>query len=380
MRKIKAIVLAISIFVLLVSCKHEIHPYSSLDFTKEEGPIRNVILVIGDGMGQNHVNAGNAYIKDGLSFYGWNKVLSNTDSVKASGKRDTTDSAAGATALATGVLTINSYVGVDPAMNELHTIMDYAKHIGKSTGIVTTDGLTGATPAGFSGHATSRDDYSQIFDTQLTSNVDLLCASRIPSSAGKNKTARLQDAGYLYVDDLEKFGEAAQGTSKICAIFDMATKDAPIALEDAVSIALDYLDSDPDGFVLMVEQAYIDKYSHENNVDGMLASMVSISETVKAIATWMEDRDDTVLLVTADHETGGLAISESENLGKSVTEQDGDTLYYAWSRTNHSNTPVYLFAHGQILEQFFKDNYPEGTVIKNTETFRIMLKCIGNRL
>lgn len=380
MRKVKAILVTVFFSVLLVSCAHDVHPERPLDFTREDGPIRNVIIVIGDGMGQNHVNAGNAYIREGLSFYDWNRVLVNTDSVTSDGKMTTTDSAAGATALATGVLTLNYYAGLDPDRNELLTIMDYAHHIGKSTGIVTTDGLTGATPAGFSAHSVSRDDYAQIFNTQLKSNIDLLCASRIPGSASLNPITQLLKSGYLYINELENFRKVTGFSSKICAIVDMAAADAPVALKDSVGIALDYLDKDPDGFVLMVEQAYIDKYSHENNIDGMLSCMVSIDETVDAIASWMEGRDDTVLLVTADHETGDLSISESEILSGSVSEEDGDLLYYSWSTGGHTNTPVWLFAYGQPLEKYFEEYFREDSTIKNTEIFNIMLKCIGNRL
>ena len=118
--------------------------------------IKNVIIIIGDGMGLNHVKAGELYEGKDYAFTSWHQTTVNTDSFDGEGRYTLTDSAAGGTAIATGVVTWNGFVGVDPYGDDLPTVMDRAKELGKATAVISTDAVYGATPASFSGHSWSR--------------------------------------------------------------------------------------------------------------------------------------------------------------------------------------------------------------------------------
>ena len=145
---------------------------------KAEG-IRNIVLIIGDGMGPEQVEAGQLCKGEPFAFTTWQHVNVNTNSLDDDGNATvTTDSAASATALASGVLTKNGYVGKDPEGKDVKTILDYAAEAGRSTGILTTDKLTGATPGSFSGHCIDRDETDAVLTTQLYSQIDLLAAAQ----------------------------------------------------------------------------------------------------------------------------------------------------------------------------------------------------------
>ncbi len=337
--------------------------------------IKNIVLIIGDGMGIEHISAGQFYAGAPFAFASWQYTSVNTDSVKVNTNRLTiTDSAASGTALATGHLTVNSYLGKDATGADVPTILDYAASLNKSTGVVTTDTLYGATPAAFSAHSIDRNAVETILTTQIASNVNLLCGA--VDTQCTTRQEEILDAGYVFCDDFAQV-DSTLSSDKAYWQFDLAGNGASIALPDASVKALDFLDKDTDGFVLMIEQAYIDKYSHDNNFDEMVKSMSSLNDTVDAVMEWLGDRTDTVVLVTADHETGALAISTSPVLANECTSF-GTPIYYKWSRADHSNAKVGLFVHG-VKADFTKfDFYASQHQIKNSDVYYLMYDILSN--
>ncbi len=338
--------------------------------------IKNIVLIVGDGMGLEHMTAGELYIADLMAFTDWQSVSVNTDSVKATGLGPVlTDSAAAATAMATGSLTVNGYVGKDHYGSDLQTILDAARAYGKSTGIVTTDALFGATPGAFSGHVLDRSSSEELILSQLSSEVDLLCGDAQDLCAAKIEEIAL--AGYTYCDSFS----AVDGTmyaEKAYWQLDLGGIEASVALRDVSVKALDYLDQDTDGFVLLIEQAHIDKYSHSNDFGGMVESIKSLNDTVNAVLQWLGDRNDTAILVTADHETGGLKVgSEEGSLPRVFLSENGD-IYYNWATGGHTNANVMLFVYGIRVNFSMMPYYYSRHLIKNTDIYELMYGILSH--
>lgn len=347
---------------------------------KAEG-IRNIVLIIGDGMGPEQVEAGQLCKGEPFAFTTWQHVNVNTNSLDEDGNATvTTDSAASATALASGVLTKNGYVGKDPEGKDVKTILDYAAEAGRSTGILTTDKLTGATPGGFSGHCIDRDETDAVLTTQLYSQIDLLAAAQ--SATVYNYRTTLEQQGYKLCDNTGKVKNNLDADKMLWQLM-LSDHNAAHKLEEMAPIALDYLDTNPQGFVLMIEQANIDTNCHNNEFGRAEKCVRILDRTVDAVTAWAAGRDDTVILVTADHETGGLSVSDQPEYRNTHTTDSGATVYYQYTQTTHSPTPVDLYVWGRdidftpyLIEQP-GEAYPDG-IIKNISVFQIMLDILQN--
>jgi alkaline phosphatase len=329
-------------------------------------------------MGLEHIAAGEMYTGADFKFTDWQRTSVNTDSVGTNGKGPVlTDSAAAGTALATGKLTVNSYIGKDHTGMDVLTIMDKAsKTYKKSTGVVTTDSLLGATPSAFSAHSTNRNDSATIFSTQVASGVDLLCGST--DSYCTSRKATIESNGYTYCDNFSKV-KNTMSADKTYWQFDLAGATATVALCNVAVQAMNYLDQDTDGFVLMIEQAHIDKYSHSNDFDGMVKSVKSLNDTVEAVLAWIGERNDTAILITADHETGGLNVSSEARFNSRYSNSLAaglDKIYYNWSSGNHTNSKVGLFVYGIEVDFSQFDYYSSHHLIKNTDVHNLMVDVL----
>lgn len=343
----------------------------------EPSAIKNVIIIIGDGMGLEHVEAGEIYEDKNYIFNSWHKTTVNTDSINDKSYQ-TTDSAAGGTAIATGVLTKNGYVGKSATGENLETVLDVAKTLGKSTAVITTDKLYGATPASFTAHSLSRDNKVEIVESQInTSNVDILCGQY--SGTINGYASLIAEYGYEYCTDFSKIDQNLDKTKHYWQ-FSLAGVDAEVELSLVVDKALKVLEKDEDGFVMMIEQAYIDKYSHSKDILGAVASVKSLNNTVETVMDFVGDRADTAVLITADHETGGLLVSKENFEGASTfTTLFGETAYYSYSSGSHTSTPVGLYIYG--AKPLFKNlpTYKSESLIKNIETNTIIKNLILNK-
>ena len=370
-----ALILTMSLLVFSAACDGK---------EVEDTPqIKNIVLIIGDGMGAEHVAAGQLAYDKQFAFAGWNRVNVNTDSLRE--KTDypchTTDSAASGTALATGVLTYNGYVGKDIAGNDLETILDVAKSKGKATGVLTTDTLDGATPACFSAHSYSRNNRDEILNSQLSSGVDFLGASSTTKQLG---VADIEAAGYTFykTGDEGTLDEAISSAEKAYCLLNLegfSLKDDAYKLKDAAISALNFLSRDEDGFVIMIEQAHIDKFSHSNLFSNMVDMVNSLNDTVDAITEWIGNRNDTAILIVSDHETGGLSVSASADsfLLKYNTKQNRQ-ISYIFEETSHTEADVILYTYGFNMDASTLPYYRSANIMKNSEVCTVMKRILNN--
>ena len=324
---------------------------------------KNIILFIGDGLGFESVRAASVYKtgqEDSLSFHSFPAKAAIPHN---NARNNTTDSAAAATAIATGVKVDNTVISLSlPGDGQkLETLLERYQAAGKRTGLVTTSYIEDATPAAFAAHQPSRGLYREIaLDILQTRPQILMGAYRAitPEAA--------REFGYLTVENEKQLSglEVDQdtpiaglfGVGKLPYEFDGEDTGAPDLSEMTVK-ALDILDAHPDGFFLMVENENIDESGHHNHIQRHVAATIELDEAVEAAVRWAADRTDTLILVTSDHETGGLAIVKHQGKGQfpEVT----------WSTGGHTQTPVPLYAFGPRSEFF------EGT-LSNIDIFKVL--------
>ena len=377
----------------------------------KDGKIKNIILFIGDGMGPNHVSAGEIYKGEQFvfsnnddpswTFHGY----SNTDSLTSLGFTldETksllrpeenpslyddmpspygnslssgsitcyTDSAAGGTALSTGIKVTNSRIAKDIFGNDLTSILDIAHAFNKKTGVVTTDNLAGATPASFLANAYERHLYDDIIKSTATSNADLIIAQTLSNWEDNKstyedlyKTNGFDNIAY----SLEELN--IDSNRELCLLpAILPFGDRTPTLSELTMYALDSLDNE-NGFFLMVEGSNIDKQSHSNQTVAMLNELLGFEEAVKQAYMWAKGRDDTLIIVTADHETGALYY-DRDNTSKETITQD-----ISWLSYNHSRTRVSVDVYGDISEfiSLYSSSFSllEGLpYIDNTDVFKL---------
>lgn len=298
----------------------------------EEKKIKNVIFLIGDGMGVMSVEKTRSETGAALTLDSFPvKSLSKTASANSS----VTDSAAGATALACAVRTNNGCVGVYPddvnaQKSYPMNLCEFAKSKGMAAGIVTTDSTRGATPGGFSAHTSSRNNTAQITNYQLESDLDLVWGVKT-STCSRSKA---ESAGFEYVIDYESMSALREGSRS----FGQFTGDLWKAdcgkmpnLTQMTEKAIDLLDDCENGFFLMVEGAHIDKNSHSNNGEGMKEALLSFDSAVNAALSFAKKDGQTLVVVTADHETGGITLKNGE---------------YVYTTGGHTSADVPLYVYG----------------------------------
>lgn len=335
----------------------------SNELTELTGEYENVILLIGDGMGPNHMKAGEAVY--GRDFEMRTRALMTGEAMTFSRALvGPTDSAASATALSTGVKVDNGEVARHKGEN-IKSNMELAIEKGMSTGVIAAEGVKGATPAGFSAHANDRNDLDDILETQLVSKIDLFMGGA--KEYYDEYKAKIEGAGYKYFTDMKDFDNSAD---KLWGAFETIETDSAKAVSDTPTLAeisveaIKYLDekSGDNGFFLMIEESYIDKMSHNNDMDGMLSHMLAYNETVNAVVDLAEEMGDTLVIATADHETGGLQYN-----GEAASELN-DKMF---TKEHHTKANVPYFIYSKL------DGVPE--TLNNTQIAYICRYYINNR-
>ncbi len=291
--------------------------------TPSQGAPRIAVLMIGDGMGPAHLDAASGYrhgATDSLSLYD----LPSRGTLRTGGPSGITDSAAAATVMATGVYTYNRSVGVDRQGQPVQTLVELARELGLGTGIVTTSALQHATPASFTAHVDDRGMTEEIAEQQLALPADLMFGGGADIFGGDTAPGMEVYAG----EHLD---------------FDWERTDQP-ALVDMSLDALGRLEAEfPDGFFLMIEGARIDMASHGNNLSNAVGDTLAFDDAVAAVHQWLEPRGGT-LVVTADHECGGLTLQSEPEAGVLPD--------VSWRWGIHTNTDVDVFASGPGTEVF----------------------------
>ncbi len=344
------IIVAIMSFVVMFSSFFGLNFIAPSDEAEE---VKNVIIMIGDGMGFNHLYA--TEYTHGVKLQMLNRMEYYGSQQTASSSSPVTDSAAGGTALATGGRTINGYVGVYPtdplaAIAEPASITDVAMKYGKATGIVTSDSIMGATPSSFSAHVRNRDLADEIFDQQVVSGIDLIWGGAAPDIVTEE---RVNENGKVFVDTLSEV-QALELGQKSIGQFDtdaMWTGEdngtgGPSLSELAVE-AIDILSQDEDGFFMMIEGAHIDKRSHDQDGEGAMKAVLEFDKTVGAVLDFAEKDGNTLVIITADHETGAVTRMPRGN--------------YKWLIGSHTGADVPCFVYGA------DSVIAEDETIKNTD-------------
>jgi len=317
---------------------------------------QNLIIFIGDGMGVSHVYAAMTASVTGMTFPSFPVTgFSMTHSANSY----STDSAAGGTALATGEKTNNRMISVRPDSTVLITLLEHARASGKSTGIVCTSSLTDATPAAFSAHVPLRYDYRAIAAWYVSGAAEVFIGGGRKyfepevDSAGSFKqsedvVSQLVFAGYDVTYDLESF--TASKASRIAGL--MSQEDMPRLFEGrdpqylsrATLKAIEVLSRNRQGFVLMVEGSEIDDAGHSNDTKMVTDEVLDMDRAVAVALEFARSDGKTLIVVTADHETGGMSITGGDQAKHEVTG--------AFSIKGHSGVMVPVFAYGPGAQSF----------------------------
>jgi alkaline phosphatase len=408
-RKYKALVL------LALSLSVSLMPLG----TASESSAKNVILLIGDGMGFPQLTAARIEKADNnLTNYTDTELY--MDSMKQTGYVTTfsansfvTDSAPAATSMATGQKTNNGVISQDATAHKgkdgknLTTILEMAEAANKSTGVVTTTRITHATPAAFYAHVDNRDNESEIADQLLASNVEVIMGGGLRFFVGKNETDPLGgkskrddnrnllvefgDKGYAVVyNDSALMALDANFSDKVLGLFDNDHVKYDLEREgsgepsvaEMTTKALEILSKDKDGFLLMVEGGRIDHASHARNLSNTIGDTLAFDDAVKVALDFTAKNNDTLVIVTADHECGGFTL-QPENLetyeagglnpifASGMITNPGSYNLTAGKEATHTAVDVPIMASGPGAEEVSHGK------MDNTEIFVLMKETLG---
>jgi len=327
---------------------------------------KNIIILIGDGMGLNYV-AANVLMHEDSPFRNFATIgLSITRSIDEL----ITDSAAAATAIATGYPTKNRYISVDTSYNELYTIFEHAQSLDLATGVVVTDNIPGATPAAFYAHHQSRHEYFEIAQQLIDSKLNVAIGGGMKyylplEDGGSRKDSlnvikELEMLDYKIYYDFNDLSDSAP-SEKIISLLDKESlsvaAERDYTLGDLTSIAIDHLNENDDGFIMVVEGSQIDWAGHDTNHVYLLSELEDFSTAVSKALEFAEDDGNTLVIVTSDHDTGGMTITDGS--------YDADSLKIEFAGVHHTAGFVGVFASGPGSELFsgVYDNYMIGRKI-----------------
>ncbi len=337
----------VRILLLLLATAPAVSGQPSPAGSQPAGP-QSIILLIADGMGiGQHTMA--YYYTDRYAPAAFDHVGLMT--THPADKTRVTDSAASATALATGVKTKRKVIGLNADGVSVKTVLEHAKDGGLATGLISTTSITDATPAAFATHSESRYDHEEIAKQMAVAGIDVLLGGGRKNFLGK------EQGGIQDIDLLEVM--AAAGAQIISSLNEITTHDRPVvglfALDDMTDAphrtptltqmalkAIDILDDDPDGFFIMVEEEMTDSRSHENKFDATVEHLVILNDLIEAVLAYQSKHPQVLVLFLADHETGGWFLEE----------QGDDPGKPRWTTHSHTGNLVPIFASGPGSEAF----------------------------
>jgi alkaline phosphatase len=334
---------------------------------------RNAVIFIGDGMGIGHVSAAS----DLLDRTGGTLVMMSSPFVSLvrtwASNTLVTDSAASGTSLATGFKTDKRMVGMLPDGSIPRNLLEVARERGMATGVLTTSGLVDATPASFTTHVAHRERYDEILEQMLDSGTTVL----VGGDWLKMKKARRNERYCELVSGVDELGGArgynvirdpdavASASLPILALFssrsDYAEQHGPRLAVSARRIVELLLEQD-EGFVLVIESEVTDELAHANDIEAVMNGMRELDEAVAAVLGLVGESGDTLVLVTADHDTGALSLVDGYYEDEAATVR--------WSTSYHTSHWVPLFAFGPGAELF-------AGVLDNTEIAKLTARVLG---
>lgn len=360
MRKINFLCIA-TIVMLLGGCTAQTE--------KKEGAntpeVKNVIFMIGDGMGLSQVYAGmtvagNLALEQ-CTHTGFSKTYSSSSYI--------TDSAAGGTALASGSKTNNGMIGIAPdSTTHLYSILSAFEAVQRPTGLVVTVPITHATPAAFYAHQVSRKMYEEIAMDLLYADVDLFIGGGKIHFDGRSDGLNLIDS--LRTRDYRV--DFSIDSVKAPVLLPYAALTAEMDMEKAsvrgnflpkaVDLAIKSLNAKNSGFFLMVEGSQIDYYCHNNDQQGVIDEMLDFDRAVAEAIEFAKADGNTLVVITADHETGGMTVVEGSH--------EEHTIKATFNTDGHTGCMVPIYAYGPGAEHFTG-------IMENTQLQKIMLELVG---
>ncbi len=311
--------------------------------------VKNIILFIGDGMGTAQVYGAMTASEHKLNlesfpFSGFSKTYSYDNYI--------TDSGAGGTAIACGIKTRNEMIGMSPDSVPVNSILEIAHQNKLATGIVVTSSVTDATPASFVAHVINRGYYEDIAKAYLNGNVDVFMGGgegnfrdRLDSA---DLTIMLKKQGYDVVYSIDSLKKSS--SRKIAGLLskgNMPTvrKARVGVLSEMTKKAIQTLSRNPNGFFLMVEGSLIDKNAHAKNLPDVLVETIDLDEAIGVAKEFADKNKQTLIVVTADHETGGLALVNGDIKNHQVAGSFIET-------GNHTGVMVPIFSYGAGARYF----------------------------
>ena len=332
---------------------NEVYPggpfYEVQNYVQPKGkkPPKNIILMIGDGMGLAQVysamtaNGGHLFLEN-FKNIGFSKTYSSDNYI--------TDSAAGGTALSSGVKTYNGAIGVDRDKKPIPSIRELAEKKGLKTGLVSTSAITHATPASFLAHVSSRSSYEDIAADFLKTNIDVFIGGGVDNfekrKDGRNLSKELKDKGYQVLYNMQDIQKVKSG--KLAGLtapeHNKPMPERGEMLVPATQTAINLLSQSKKGFFLMVEGSEIDFLAHENKTPGVVLETLDFDRAVGVALKFAASNGETLIIVTADHETGGMTINGGDYAtGKVIAK---------YTSGGHTGIAVPVYAFGPCAEQF----------------------------
>ncbi|EJR29919.1 alkaline phosphatase [Bacillus mycoides] len=361
--------IALGVSVLFSGFYTNVDEIASAKSEHKNKRVKNVIFLIPDGFSASYAS----------SYYWYKGSSSVMDQILVgmvrthSANKQVTDSAAAATAMATGVKTNNRMISVSPEGETLPTILEASKKAGKSTGLVSTTTITDATPASFAAHVDTRADEVDIAPQLIENNVDVLFGGGkqffLPISEGgkqpeRNLIVEAQKKGYKFIEKGEQIA-TTKATGRILGLFanesmapelDRKNTDQP-SLEVMTTMAISTLEKDRDGFFLMVEGSQIDVAGHEHDAARAMKEVESFEKAVKVSLDYAKNNGETLILIAGDHDTGGMTIgrdgiftTQVENL-RNVTASGSFMAQQVNSEKNNIKEVLKQYASIDLTDQ-----------------------------
>ena len=356
--------------VTLFTCKQKTHVNNEVIAPK------NVILLIGDGTGLSQISSA-FYFKETTPNYARFKHIGLINT--SSSKQDITDSAASGTAFACGIKTYNGAIGVANDSTDVENIIEIISSKNIKSGLISTSSITHATPAAFYAHNISRDSAEEIALDLVQSEIDFFVGGGTRyfnnRKDGKKLLEILKEKGFR-IDTTALSGMSAlQSYSK--AAYLLAENHMPPTskgrgdfLSKATELAIQFLSKDKDNsnFFMMVEGSQIDWGGHANDGEYLVSELIDFDDAIGKALDYAEQDGNTLVIVTADHETGGFTLASTpKKTEEGEKYNDYNELSFNFSTNGHSATLVPVFAYGPGSEEFIG-------IYENTAIFDKILK------
>ena len=355
------------LIVIFFSCKGD-------DTIKKNQSPKNIIFLISDGTGLSQISSAYFYKNESVNYSRFNDIgLIET----YSSDNYITDSAASATAFATGEKTYNGAIGVSEDFKPVNNLIELASLKGVKTGLVSTSSITHATPASFFAHTISRDFEDEIAMQLSKSEVDYFAGGgmnffknrkdninvidTLKSNGFSVKLNRLDSFDYIKSNNKQCFILAADGMPKI-------SEGRGSFLKDATMLGVNFLSKKNKPFFMMSEGSQIDWGGHDNDFNYLITELIDFDEMIGAVLDYAEKDRETLVIVTSDHETGGFSLS-GKNFVNMDNElyQDYSEIEPSFSTGGHTATLIPVFAYGPGSEEF-------RGIYDNTDIFNKILK------